>query len=245
MITIGIDDRQLRQNLRDLADKDVRTAASWALNDLAVDVRDHMHSRMDLVFDRPTRFTKNAIPVLRGARPNRLEAEVGERPSVGGRHYLKVQERGGGRGMTGVEGLLSLNLPSELDIRAAIPATGSPFEAAKLDAHGNWSTGERNQVLSALRAQRDATSNQTDKSKKRKSKRATYFAPKHGLAPGVYRRRGADDIPVRVLKFSSKVPQYRKRLGFYDGAEEIWRKNLPHHLRRTLAKVAARRPGRG
>lgn len=245
MIRIEIDDRALRRNLRRLADRDVKVAASWALNDLATDVRDTMHDRMDQVFDRPTRFTKNAIAVLRGAKPDRLEAEVGERPSVGSRHYLKTQERGGARGMTGIETLLALHLPSGLDIRAVIPATGSPFEAARLDAHGNWSRGERNQVLSALRAQRDATANQTDRSKKRKSKRATYFVPKHGLAPGVYRRKGANDIPVRVLKFSSKAPQYTRRLGFLDQANLIWREKLPAHLRRTLARVVARRGSQG
>ena len=105
MLILTIDDRDLQENLRALADRKINIAASWALNDTAKDVLTHVQDRMQAVFDRPTRFTLNAF-TIRGARPNRLEAEVKERPSVGRRHYLKTQEFGGARRRTGLEGLL-------------------------------------------------------------------------------------------------------------------------------------------
>lgn len=239
MFSIRVDDRELRRNLKQLADRDINTAASWALNDTATDVRDHIHDRIGKVFDRPTRFTKNAIAVIRGAKPGRLEAQVGERPSVGSRHYLKVQERGGQRGRTGLEGLLDSRLAYDGVISGVVPAAG-----AKLDAYGNWSTGQRNQALSAVQSQRDKTANTTAASKKRKRKRAGFFVPREGskLSPGIWKRE-ADGSISKVLHFTQSLPSYDKRLGFYDGAAEVYADRLPVHLRRTIAKMVAKRSG--
>lgn len=238
MLALTLDDREMQAHLSRLSDRQVRIAGSWALNDTARDVLAHVQARMDQVFDRPTPFTKNAFTV-KGARPDNLVAEVGERPSVGKRHYLKVQEAGGVRGRTGLEGLLDARLAYDGIITAIVPAGG-----ARLDAYGNWSTAERNRALSAVQAQRDTRTNTTAASRKRNRKRAGFFVPsaESRLSAGIW-KRDADGSISKVVHFTRAMPVYDKRLGFYDGAEQVYRLKLPAHLTRTIAKMAARSGG--
>ncbi|WP_376872354.1 hypothetical protein [Albirhodobacter sp. R86504] len=233
MFHLQINRSQFDRALEGVSEKRMPWAAANALNDTAKDVLTYMQDRMEVVFDRPTRFTKNAFMVWK-ANPRNMTAAVQERNSVGPRHFLKVQERGGSRGQTGLEGLLSSRLAYSGVLAAAIPADG-----AKLDAFGNWSKGERNQVLSALGAQRDTRSNATDASRKREKNRASYFVPKHGLTPGVYRRETNGALNI-VLAFVDHAPVYEKRLGFYDGAGEVFEERLPINLRASLEKELAK-----
>lgn len=240
MFSITVDDRQLRRNMRDLSDRQIRWAGKYALDDTAQDVLTHIQARMDDVFDRPTRFAKNAFMVKK-AHTSNLEAQVLERPSVGKRHFLKVQELGGQRGRTGLEGLLDARLAYDGIISAVTPAGG-----AKLNTHGNWDTGERNRVLSAVQAQRDRSTNTTGASRRRNRKRAGFFVPKPGsrLSPGVW-KRDPDGSISKVLHFTRGMPSYDRRLGFFDGAEKVWRAKLPDHLRRQIEKAVARAAARG
>jgi hypothetical protein len=234
-----LDDRAFLAMTRDLRDRDIRIAGVWALNDTAADVLSFIQGRMDVVFDRPTRFTKNAFHVWR-ANTSTMEARVEERPSVGKRHYLKVEETGGQRGRTGMEGRITLASPDP--VQAIVSG-----EHARLDGHGNWSTGERNQVMAALQVGRDVgySSNASETSAKRGKRRgrASYFVPKQGLAPGVYKRTAPGQPALRVLKFTTAMPTYAPRLGFYDGAEEVYTRQLPDHLSRTIARMVAKRAG--
>ncbi|WP_411839235.1 hypothetical protein [Paracoccus sp. ME4] len=240
MLKITIDDADLQRNLRQLADKDARMAAVWALNDTAADVLEHVHANMDRVFDRPTRFTKGAFRIKR-ARPQDLEAEVVERDRQGRRHYLKVQELGGQRPQTGLEALLSSRVAYAGIIQSVTPAPG-----ARLDAYGNWSIGERNQALSAIQAQRDPTTNTTVASRRRNRRRAGFFVPREGsgLSPGIW-KRAPDGTISKVLHFSALAPVYSQRLGFQDGAAEVYQDRLPGHLARTLARMVQRVADRG
>lgn len=232
-LAISLDDRAFQRQLTNLEVTQLPYAAANALNDTAYNALKHIQDRMEVVFDRPTRWTKNAFMVWR-AKKGQLEAQVKERPSVGSRHYLKMQEAGGVRPQTGVEKLLAANVSYAGVIAAAIPAAG-----AKLDAFGNWSSGERNQVLSALGAQRDQTTNQTEASKKRNKKRASYFVPQSGMAPGVYKRTLSGEV-TKVLTFTDSMPHYKPQLGFYDGVQEVWVARLPGHLDRRLAEAVAK-----
>lgn len=238
MLTLTLDDREMQAHLSRLSDRQVRIAGTWALNDTASDVLAHVQGRMRAVFDRPTPFALNAFKVKR-ARPDNLTAEVLERDSQGRRHFLKVQESGGVRGRTGLEGLLDARLAYEGIITAVTPAGG-----AKLNAYGNWDTGERNRVLSAVQAQRDTTTNTTKASRKRNRKRAGYFVPaaESRLSAGIWKRE-ADGTISKVLHFTRAMPAYDPRLGFFDGAAEVYQARLPEHLRRTIAKMAARSGG--
>ncbi|WP_406870461.1 hypothetical protein ABEB22_12615 [Thioclava sp. 'Guangxiensis'] len=233
---MSYDQKDLERGLLSVEKEQVPYATMLALNETASDVLKHVQDRMDVVFDRPTKFTKNAFQVWRATKSN-LSAAVQERPSVGSRHYLKRQETGGARGQTGVEKLLAGRLAYDGLIAAVLPASG-----AKLDSYGNWSRGERNQVLSQLMAQRDSRSNQTDRSRKRKgSKRASYFVPKNGgLSPGVWRRDRSGEI-APVLTFVDAMPHYDKRLGFYDGAQEVFDARFAENFRVAFAKAMATR----
>lgn len=240
MINITVDDRQLRKNMRNLAEREVRWAAKFALDNTAADVLAHVQARMDQVFDRPTRFTKNAFMVKK-AHTRTLEAQVTERPSVGRRHYLKVQEFGGRRNQTGLEGLLNARIAPDGGMSAATPAS-----AARLNAHGNWMTGERNQALAAVQAQRDASPVNARGGRRKSRKRAGFFVPRAGskLSPGIW-KRNADGSIQKVLHFTRAMPVYDERLGFFDGAEQVWGDRLPEHLRRTIARAVDRAASRG
>lgn len=230
--------QKFQADVRSLAARDVKVAATWALNDTAADVLEHVQDGMRSRFDRPTRFTLNAFYVWK-ARPSRLEAVVQERNSMSARHYLKIEEAGGARPQTGVERALSLRLRYEGVIHSAIPAQG-----AKLDAYGNWSAGERNQALSAVQSQMDGTRNTTEASRKKFKRRAGYFVPGRGskLSPGIW-RRDTNGAIAKVLHFSDASPRYKPVLGFYRGAEDVYRAKLPQHLARTFAKMVAKRSG--
>lgn len=234
-VTISLDSVAFLRQLTNLEVTQLPKAGSLALNDTAYDVLKDLQGRMDVVFDRPTRWTKNAFTVQR-ATPETLEAQVKERPLVVGRHYLKVQETGGQRPQTGMEQRLSTSLAYNGILAAVVPATG-----ARLDGFGNWSSGERNQVLSQLKAQKDSLSNETEASRKRKRNKPSpgrYFVPKSEKVAGVYRRDENGKV-TKVLNITDSLPSYTPRLGFYDNAAEIWAARLPYHLRRHLDGAVA------
>lgn len=230
MLKVSIDDADLQRNLRQLADRDARQAAVWALNDTATDVLTHVQDRMGEVFDRPTRFTRNAFMVWR-AKPSTLEAEVMERPSVGRRHYLKVQEIGGARAQTGLERRLGSRLDGEGQMQAAVPGSG-----AKLDAYGNWANVERRQAVDAVTS--GGTARAAGPAGRRTRRRAGFFIPQAGskLSPGIWKRE-PDGRISKVLHFTPIAPTYDRRLGFQDGAAEIYADRLPKHLARTFERM--------
>ena len=233
---LKLDVSRFTSALQALASKDVAVATVWALNDTATDVVDHIKTRMNVVFDRPTPFTQNAFMVVK-AQTGHLEAVVLERPSLGARHYLKVEETGGLRAQSGFERLLARSLAYEGVIQSIIPA-----DNARLDAYGNWSSGERNQVLSGLLAQRDVRTNTSVASRNRNGKRATYFIPQRGLSPDIYKREASGRIGI-VAHISAKVPVYQQRLGFFETAGDVWHDKLPSHMARTLGQMIRKRFG--
>lgn len=236
--TMDLDHREFDASVtRYLAE--VERHLPFALNDTAQDVVDALSNETRAKFDRPTRFTQNAFYTQR-ATAKKLEVVVKRKTAVAQKHYLSVQARGGARPQTGLEKALSGVLSLQGPVRSIIPATGGSFEAAKLDAFGNWSTGERNRVLSALGAQRDSAANSTAGSRKRAKGRASYFVPKHGLAPGVYRRDTPGGIPVRVLKVSDKAPSYAPIFDFDRVAEKTYEARLAFHVKRQMERAATK-----
>lgn len=208
-----------------------------ALNDTAQDNLDALRKSMEQEFDRPTRWTLNAFMVWRAGR-GKWVARVQERPAMGRRHYLRVQASGGVRPNTAIETLMKSHIAVEGDFNIITPAKG-----AKLDANGNWSPGQRNQVLSALGAQRDRAANATARSKARsKGKRLDYFVPKpgSGLKPGVY-ARGSDGQMTKVLNFSPNGANYESRFPFEEKNIDTARAEFPRHLKHRLS-VALHRP---
>lgn len=239
---MAFDTRDFERRMTEIERSQLPQATVWALNDTAKDVLEHVQHQMDVVFDRPTRFTKSAFMVWR-ADKRTLMAEVKERPSVGSRHYLKIQERGGPRPQTGLEKMVASHLAYDGVIRAIIPTS-----AARKNAAGNWSPGERNQAISAIKAWREVgySANATEASVKRaKKKRAEYFVPKRGsrMSPGIWRRSGSKKSPKvdKVAHFVDSAPVYEKRLGFYDGAEDVFNARFGDHFRRAFERAMATR----
>ena len=237
MVNFSMDVATLLRGLNDLDNRQLPQIKVWALNWTADDALKAVQDRMKVVFDRPTRFTLNAFQVWRATKST-LEAAVQERPSVGRRHYLKIQERGGPRPQTALERLMADRVATAGIIQAVIPVQGR-FGGAKLDAHGNWSPGERNRALSQLGAQRDVRANETARSRARNPGRARYFVPKHGLAPGIYRRDKPGDVPVRVAAFTQAAPTYEKQLGFEGEVERVYREKIGQNVRRAFERAMA------
>lgn len=204
-----------------------------ALNWTAMDILEELQGRMKVNFNRPTRFTLNAFHVWRATMANPVAA-VQERPSAGRRHFLKVQERGGSRPITALERLISERVVSDQIIRAVVPTS-----AARLDAYGNWSSGERNQALSGIQAQRDRSANSTPISNARGARlgRASYFTPAHGgLSPGIWRRERGGAL-AKVATFTQSAPMYQPRLGFETVAEEVARARFARNMRRAMERA--------
>lgn len=234
---MALDAGNFYERLDDIEKEQMPQATVWALNDTANDILEHVQDRMEIVFDRPTRFTKNAFMVWR-AKKNTLEAKVQERPSVGSRHYLKVQETGGARPKTGLERMLSGSLAYDGVMAALVPAAG-----ARLDRFGNWSKGQRNQAISGIRAWGETgySANATNASQARNRGRAGYFVPKSGgrLSPGIWKRtgKGKREKLTKVAHFLDYMPRYTERLEFLEGAEEIFDRRFATHFDAAFRKA--------
>ncbi|AUR01987.1 hypothetical protein [Phaeobacter inhibens] len=240
-LSLHMDTSDFIKGADEIQRKQLPMATAWALNDTAQDVLEHIQHRMEVVFDEPTRFTKNAFHVWRAKKSN-LVAKVQERPSVGSKHYLKVQERGGRRPKTGLERMLSSSLAYDGILAAIAPAAG-----AKRNRFGNWAPGQRNQAISAIKGWSETgyKANATKGSAARNRSRAAYFVPQKSsnLTPGIYKRtgRGKREKIVKIAHFLDSLPSYSERLGFHDGAEQVFESQFPMHFRRAFKKAMSTR----
>jgi hypothetical protein len=232
MFTFSSNAIEVERALVGRVERQVPFATAMALNDTATHALDLVKKQMDLVFDRPTPFAKNAFMVWRATKQT-LVAEVKERPSVTRKHFLKVQERGGKRPQTGME----LGLASRMGYSGAIAAL-IPAAKAKRDSYGNWSTGERNRALSGIGGQRDVYANTTAASRKRNRNRAEYFVPAPGeLSPGIWKREG--EKLTKIAMFLDELPSYKPTLGFIETAEKAARDKFPEFFDRRFAEAMA------
>ncbi|MGV8987803.1 MAG: hypothetical protein ACOH2H_16135 [Cypionkella sp.] len=206
-----------------VATKQLPYALSRALNDTAQDVLTDNKRLMESVFDRPTPYTLGAF-MVRNAKPDALQSTVEQKSQASTRNYLRTEEQGGARKQTGLDKLLSMRIAYAGHLWGVIPGDG-----AKLDRYGNWSSGERNQVLAILKAMRDGSANETSRSRKRAGgKRAQYFvSPPQFKTPGVWKRVPGLKQPQLVLLFVASAPGYQSRLPFHDNAERVARERFP------------------
>ncbi|MBL0918031.1 MAG: hypothetical protein IBJ14_04970 [Hydrogenophaga sp.] len=211
-------------------------ALARALTKTGQQVRDAQRSEIERVFDRPTRYTRNAV-FLRTATKQRLEAEVwlkdGDRPT----HYLLPQIEGGSRPLKRFEQRLVMAgymTPTE----RAVPGGG-----AQLDQHGNMSRGQITKILSQLRTAAVAGdfSNASD-SRRSRAKRAkeAYFVSRgpgrwkgigswkgglksQHLPRGVWVRRSFGPWGTAVKPVLLFVPRatYRPRYHFFELARRV------------------------
>jgi hypothetical protein len=217
--------------------KQLPYAASRAVNDTAKDVLAMVPGLMDSVFDRPTPYAKGAFTAYYGDK-NDPVATVMRKPDALDRRFLEVEASGGARKRKGFETQLETNTTFAFNggvsavLQSAIIADG-----AKLDQYGNWSSGERAQVMADVRAGIDPLSYSTPASRKKAKRKAVYFVPKSGLYPGVYKRQGG--VLSIILAFSSHAPTYAPRFPFQEKAAETAKARFAGHFAARFAQAVA------
>lgn len=230
---------ELAQTISDMGARQLPFALSRALNATTDDVLVAVNLEILRAFDRPTPYTQKAFKTTKSARKDYQLAAVEQKPDAIGRDYLSTEAKGGPRAMTGQERALEARVPYAGVLRTVLPADG-----AKLDAYGNWSRGQRNQVFANIGAMSDPfmnTPSQGKGARKRSRAKTKYFVPRPasnggGLFPGVYSRDSAGNLNI-VLAFSDAVPTYTPRFNFDAVAEAAARAAFPDHLRAKWAEA--------
>lgn len=158
-----IDARELVANLADIERRQFPFAVMQTINDALFETRDEWQDTMSRVFDRPTRWTLQAV-LYRKATKESLYGELFLRDEVGDGiapdKYLRFEVRGGQRAAKRSEVLLR---------RAGILGGGEfivPARRAPLDEFGNVPARTITAILSDLQAQFDETQNSTLKSRR-------------------------------------------------------------------------------
>lgn len=218
--------------LQNLAAEDAPIVTAYALTKTGQDIKDAEVETMKNVFDRPTKFTLNAL-YLKPATKRDLVAEVYFKEGFGSIpawRYLGPQVEGGGRAHKSHEKRL-IAAGHMRSNEFAVPGQG-----IKLDAFGNISGSTIEKILSQVQAaggsgyQANATNSRRSKAKR---KSGQYFVLRPGsnnvranrnVAPGIYFRSGMKGM-VPVIMFV-KPPRYQKRYPFYETAERVFNDRL-------------------
>ncbi len=208
--------------------KEVSYAASRALNDTAFAARAELQKTIRAVFDRPTRWAQNA-PWVEKAKPKKLSAWVSLdnwRRASSQYTYLIPEIEGGPRKPKRSEILLRQRgiLPGD---RFIVPAAG-----ARLDAYGNISRGQMQQILAQVRAHFDPHQRTP------LNRRTEYFHKIIGGTNGIWRRVGGGILPVLVFV---RQPVYRKRLPFVEVTQQTVDRQWPANFSKQLAHAFSSR----
>jgi len=215
---------------------------SRSINDTMKDVVKVEKARMRDVFESPTPWTVNSIYQTYSNKDDipiesRLEfKEFGAGKGTPAWKYLQFQIEGGARRHKRYEKALILRGLMKSS-EYTVPAPG-----VKLNRYGNISAGQIEKMLSNLGAAEVTagfTANASD-SKRSKSKRrrmGQYFIPPEGsnLTRGVYWRRGK--ILKPFLLIVPRPPQYKKRLDWFEIAEDTINIRFRVHLEKWLDRV--------
>ncbi|MFN4114956.1 MAG: hypothetical protein ACK4F7_00460 [Inhella sp.] len=232
------------------ADKQVRFAASRTLNQLAQLVIKDIRAEMQDSFDRPTPWTLRGFRQYGLATRDRLETTV-DFKYTGNRtpeqHLLVPQVYGGERRLKRFEYAL----------RSAGVLPGGYFivrgQGAAMDAYGNISRGQVQQILSWFRgaeltAGRTANSTAATRARKMRGTKSRfgfrYFVGRPGdgrgplgvyqvvrIAPGV-----TEMLPVLIFVRSTN---YQRRLDLQAAAEYSVRRNLDATFQAALRQALA------
>lgn len=238
VISIKVDASDVRRAIRELAAEDAPFVTAYALTKTAQEIKQEEIKSMSSVFDRPTKFTLNALYV-KSATKTDLTAEVYFKDGFGSIpawRYLGPQVEGGERKHKAHE-LRLIRAGHMLPQEFAVPGKG-----VKLDAYGNMPGSLIERILSQVQAAEQLSgysANATGKSLKRARKRkiGRYFVLRPGgagpgnrnVAPGIYFRAGAREI-VPVIMFV-KSPKYQKRFPFYETARAVADRRLMVYAR--------------
>jgi hypothetical protein len=228
----------LMRNLAYLREEDAPIVTAYALTKTAQEIKAEEIRTMASVFDRPTKFTLNALYV-KPATKRDLAAEVYFKDgfnSVPAWRYLGPQVEGGARVHKAHEKRL-IRAGLMKDDEFAVPGKG-----ISLDGFGNIPGSTIERILSQLGAAEQFSgysANQTKRSRARAKARkiGLYFVLRPGapgianrnVAPGIYYRAGLRDL-VPVILFV-KPPKYQKRFPFYETASMVFDAKFLLHAR--------------
>lgn len=231
MISVNVDSGGLLRLKAELMGqgKQVAYATSRALNAAAYKAAQVTKQEMARVFDRPTPWVLGSVRYTKATK-EKLQATVdfdfwGNKQGVTVSHVLKAEIFGGRRALKRHE--VALKRIGVLPEGMAI----IPGAAAQMDAYGNMSAGQINQIMSWFKAfgEQGYRANMRDGGKrlgrsKNGQRGFAYFVLKrrHGkLLPGVYQRFsfGAAGSAVKPVMIFVTVPAYRTALDFYGVAE--------------------------
>lgn len=202
-------------------------AASRAMNNAAFQARKDLQGEISRVFDRPTRWAMNA-PWVDKAKPNKLATAItldNWRRAASQYSYIIPEIQGGPRRLKRSEKLLQERgiLPPGM---YAVPGAG-----ARIDAYGNMSRAQMQQILAQVRAHFDP------KQRTPLSQRTQYFHAIVKGTNGIWQRTSAGLRPVLVFV---RPPRYRVRLRFREVAERAFQRHWQIEFP-TQVKAALRR----
>jgi hypothetical protein len=237
-INISADVAKLTRHLREIERKQIPFATAMALNATAKGAQSDVKARIPSIFDRPTRWTLNAVYVQKASK-SRLEADIHLKDEpMGGTaagKYLLPQIVGGPRPQKPFERRLSA---------AGIGSTGyfAPAYGADFDGNGNMNSGQLTKILSVMGALNDVAAKGLNSRNKGKRRNEQYFAVNptntgNGLRPGIYKRTGAvTSIPV--LWFIPR-PSYKAIFPFPQLGADAMQRRFPGEFRKALDKALA------
>ena len=201
--------------------RQVPFATALALTRTAMSAKERAREAMPKVFDRPTPFTLNAVRVV-PATTRSLTAEVlirDEAPKgTSPDRYLRAEIEGGDRNLKRSERAL------QMTGRMPKGWAWTPGLAAPLDPYGNLRGSFVTTLLSQVKGHIDSTSNETPRSKKRRTRlggrQVEYFIGRPGgghLPLGVYARyRFAWGTAVKPVLIFTRWVHYKKRFRIWD-----------------------------
>ena len=233
---------ELTKNIDDLQKRHIPFVTAFALTKTAQDIKGAEVAVIAEVFDRPTRFTLNALYVKPATKQTLTSAVLFKEGfgSVPAWRYLGPQVEGGSRVKKSHERALE---------RAGILKAEEfvvPGEGVNLDAFGNMRGGDITRILSALGANPDAHQNMTTRSRatKRGRARGTYFLlrGRAGAPDGIYHRKGMREI-VPVMVFV-RQPRYAKRFPFRQTALTTFQRNFARRFREGWQTYVVNQPVR-
>lgn len=246
----------VQAKLRGLADKKIKVATISALNTAARAGHDDVRKSMTSVFDRPTRWTLGAVAYWKSGSAGALVRQPGvfdmygapqSSPLSADRLFavVDVSKESNKQGVApqnwispNVFGGARKNKRHEIALqRAGILPAGMyivPGAAAKIDAYGNMSAGQINQILAWFKAFAEAghKANMNDKGRARlgrdnKRTGASGFQyiclkrPVKGRPAGIYQRYTfAVGSAIKPVMIFIKPPTYSKRLDFHGVARK-------------------------
>jgi hypothetical protein len=229
----------LRAEFGSLLPRQIQFAMLKAIDRTVDKTKSRLYSEMHRVFDRPTPYTLNALRSKPPTMTN-LQGEVGFKEPWAPRStkYLEPQVEGGGRRVKGFEYAIQQRVTTmnPQGQRGVYPAGTMfvPGRGARLDAYGNISPGQIQQILSGLQAQSDQLTNETKASRKRAKRTGHYWATQRGIW-------FIDGQKMQMVLVATKTkPTYKRRFLFYDLAKQFADQTYPDEFRNALDEALAK-----